>query len=135
MTATFNPLLATALDRIRRAVGDTDVEPDTNALRTDEEIVAVVDRTADERLAIIEIASGLAVQYAQLPDSISDEGTTISWRERVKTWLAIADTLRKTLAAEAAADALAAGAAGYERLERFESDEAEYDYHRVEATW
>lgn len=84
----FDPQLATAKDRLRRALGDTDA---TSPLREDAEYLATITNASDdESLALAVLARGLAAEYAQLPDSISSDGTSISWRERVKTWLTIA---------------------------------------------
>jgi len=90
MSFAFDPTLATAADRLRRGLGDT-VAP---GLRSDEEYEATLIRYPDEALALAVMAEGLAVEYAQRPDSISDDGTTITWRERVKTWLALAKSAR-----------------------------------------
>lgn len=90
MTFSFDPTLATAADRLRRGLGDT-VAP---GLRSNEEYAATLVRYPDEALALAVMAEGLAVEYAQQPDSISDEGTTITWRERVRTWLALAKSAR-----------------------------------------
>lgn len=98
MAFTFDPTLPTAVDRLRRALGDTTAP----GLRTNEEVAATLARYPDEALALAVLAEGLAVEFAQKPDSISDEGTTVTWRDRVKTWLAIASGAR-TLAALASA--------------------------------
>jgi hypothetical protein len=44
----------------------------------------------DEAAAIREIARGLAARYASEPDSISDNGTALTWRERIAHWNRIA---------------------------------------------
>lgn len=97
MAATFDETLPTAKDRLRRAVGDTAV-PD-GALRQDEEIFSVLALYPDEAVAQAAIAEGLAVEFAQKPDSFSESGgVSVRWGERVKTWLALAATLRKQAA-------------------------------------
>lgn len=103
MTATYDDTLPTAKDRIRAAVGDTDM---TAALRTDEHIASVLAlNVGDETAATADVAAGLAVEYAQRPDRISDDGTSISWGERVKTWLTLAETSRAAAVATTAASA------------------------------
>jgi hypothetical protein len=127
MTASFNNTLPTATDRIRRAVGDVNT---LNALRQDEEIAAVlVLNSDDENAATADIAASLAVEYAQKPDSISDDGTAIRWGERVKTWLTIAKEFR------AASVVVVEGSGGVwtEQLVREGvTDETEYDPNRIE---
>ena len=108
MSFTFDATLVTATDRLRRGLGDA-VAP---GLRSNEEYAATLVRYSDEAMALAVIAEGLAVEYAQQPDSISDEGTTITWRDRVKTWLALAGSARAlvastTTAASSAATSLA----------------------------
>jgi hypothetical protein len=95
MTATFDLALPTAKDRLRRALGDADT---TAALRQDEEYAAVLTQFAgNETAALVEMASGLATEYAQKPDSVSDEDGAITWKDRVPTWLKIAATGRADL--------------------------------------
>jgi hypothetical protein len=128
VAATFDLTLPTALDRIRRSVGDTNTAA---ALRQDEEILAVLTLTGDENLATAQVAAGLAVEYAQRPDSISDDGTSISWRERVKTWLTISES-----ASALAVVAMPRTGVWTEKLGRFpDTATAEYDPDRVEPTW
>lgn len=121
MTATFDQTLPTAMDRLRRALGDANV---ANALRQDEEYAAVLARLEDnETAALVEMASGLASEYAQKPDSISDEDGAITWRERVKTWLALATAGRAELSAAATAASNAASSIAVRRA---------HDYRRSE---
>lgn len=102
MTASFSPTLDTAKDRMRDALGDRDV-PD-GALRQDEEYVARLSLAGSEALATAQMAIGLASEFAQKPDSYSESGgISVRWSERIKTWLALADTLQKALATTAGA--------------------------------
>lgn len=91
----FDPGLGTARDRARFAVGDTDntapLEPDT----TYDAAIALY----GEEVGTATIAEGLAARYGQEPDSFSSDGTSISWRSRVTTWLALAKRLREQAAA------------------------------------
>lgn len=110
MTFSYDPTLTTALDRVRHAIGDTDANA---PLRQDDTIAAVLDgvggsetatvATTAETLAIIDLASALAVEFARKPDSFSKSGgISVSWRERVKAWQTLASTLRASLATTAA---------------------------------
>lgn len=95
MTASYDNSLATVLDRIRFTLGDTDVDPETNALKPDEEYLAVIAATASEEEAIALMAEALATQIMQDPDSYSESGgISVSWTQRIKTWLALADQYR-----------------------------------------
>lgn len=131
MTATFDPTLLTPLDRVRRAVGDTNVDA---PLRSNEEILSVLARlSGDEPGAIAEISAGLAVEYAQRPDSINDDGTAIRWGERVKTWLSTAEFNRGL----AVTIATGSGEAESIQLIRrgYDPSHAEYDPNRVDPSW
>jgi hypothetical protein len=90
MSWSYDPLLATAKDRVRHSIGDTDA---TNPLRQDETIAAAISSDG-EAMATAILAEGLAAQYAQEPDSFGSVGLSVSWRERVKTWLALAERSR-----------------------------------------
>lgn len=100
MTASFDIALASAKDRIRFAVADTDV-PD-GALRQDEQYVAVLSLAGSEDLATAQMAESLAAEFAQKPDSYSESGgISVRWSERVKTWLSLASGIRTSLTAAA----------------------------------
>lgn len=88
MTASYTPF-ASPKDRIRHNVGDTDMD---NPLRQDEDYEAALAYVEGNELRATSImAGGLAVEYGQEPVRISDDGTTIDWGDRVKTWLSISD--------------------------------------------
>lgn len=119
MSWSYDPLLPSAMDRIRLAVGDADA---MNQLRADETINALM-TAHGEAEATARLAEGLATQYAQQPDSIGDDGSTISWRDRVKTWLELAKRMR----AEAVAITAGIGSVAYSiGTTRGEVVEAEY---------
>lgn len=90
MAFTYSPQLLTARDRVRHAVGDTDPAA---PLREDATIDAFL-VIAGEDGAVAALAEGLAAEFARKPDSIGSDGSSISWRERVKTWLAVAQQAR-----------------------------------------
>lgn len=91
MAATFDNALPTAKDRMRRAVGDIDV--DAVPLEQDETYLAALAQFGED-LGTAVIAEGLAARYAQRPTSISDDSGSISWGDRVKTWIAVANRYR-----------------------------------------
>lgn len=94
MSASYDNTLPTAIDRMRHSLGDTDM---TAPLRQDETYEALL-ATYSETEATAVMAEALAAEYAQQPVRITDEGTTVDWSDRVKTWLALAARLRAALA-------------------------------------
>jgi hypothetical protein len=99
MTATYDQTLPAALDRVRFTVGDTIVGLDTQgneqAIKPDEEYLAILDAAASESEAIALVAEALATQMMQDPDSYSESGgISVSWSSRIKTWLALAESYR-----------------------------------------
>jgi hypothetical protein len=94
MASTYSNNLPTAKDRMRHLLGDTDME---NALRQDEEYLALLAGYPTETEATAVMAESLAAQFGQEPDSVSTDGTTVSWHDRVKTWLELATRLRTAL--------------------------------------
>ena len=109
LTYTFDPLLGTPTDRVRAAIGDRG--PD-DWQRSDEEIVATVDlEGGDEILATAVLCEELAAEYAKRIDSYSESGgISVRWGERIRTWLALAENLRKAYETAAAAQGGVAGA-------------------------
>lgn len=88
----FDPSLPTARDRVRLLVGDVDA---LNPLLADETYNVLL-LSQGEAGAVIWAAQALAAQYAQEPGSVGlPDGTTVSWRDRVTTWLLIAENTRK----------------------------------------
>ena len=123
MAFSYDISLFTALDRVRHALGDVDA---TAPLRDDETIEAVLLLTGTtptatvvtdaETLAVIDLASALAVEYARKPDSFSKAGgISVSWRERVKAWQTLASSLRASLASAATVMGTAAASIGVYR--------------------
>jgi hypothetical protein len=105
MTATYTGDPSFPLDRMRMTVGDTtvgvDEEGNEQALRSDEVYLRLLAELVDWRLAAAEVAEQLAAEYAQQPTSFTRQGTmSVSWAERVRTWLATASRLRSAVAAE-----------------------------------
>lgn len=94
MVATFDLNLPTARDRMRFALGDTNVAA---ALEQDETYAATL-TLHGEPLGTAVMAEALAARFAQEPDSVGIDGAlSVSWRDRVKTWLALAQRIRTEL--------------------------------------
>jgi uncharacterized iron-regulated membrane protein len=90
MSATFHPELDRALDRVRLLVGDTDSE---HPLLDDETYQGVIERYGETEAAAY-LATSLASTYGQLPVRVDEQGVTLDYSERVRTWQALAATLR-----------------------------------------
>jgi hypothetical protein len=94
VAATYNPAHPTARDRVRANLGDTDVEPDENALHTDAHMDAVL-AAYGEALGQSALAHELWARHAQDPSSVGLTGLSVSfanllevWAELAKPWLA-----------------------------------------------
>lgn len=120
MTFSFDPALPSAKDRIRLILGDFTAP----GLRQDETLNAAI-TAHGEAEATARLAEGLAAEFAQRPDSIGGDGQSISWRDRVKTWLEVASRMRAT--GVAAATALSVSVAATR------GDEAFAEYRRPES--
>lgn len=105
MAFSYDNTLFTALDRVRHALGDTDIDAPLRDDDTIEAVLILAGTTPDatvvteaETVAIVDLASALAVEYARKPDSYSKSGgISVTWRERVKAWQTLASTLRAGL--------------------------------------
>ena len=62
MSATYNPNLLTAVDRMRLALGDTNVDPETNALLPDETYVAKLEDVGETE-ATATLAESLGTKF------------------------------------------------------------------------
>lgn len=97
---------ATAKDRARTALADTDVSGGADtALRSDEAITVAIAANG-EPLGIALLAEGLINEFEQQPETISTGGQTFSWKKRGEGWRDLMVRLR----AEAAAASGAGGA-------------------------
>ncbi len=86
MTATYTSTsIATVFkDRCRFILGDTDT---ANPLLTDEEIAAALTyKSSVETDALVFLAKGLLARYSRSPVKITQDGQTLDFSERVKTW-------------------------------------------------
>lgn len=100
----YNPELATSLDRVRFALGDTAAPgliPDetiasliashtTTTTTTAADGAETTTSTIDEEAVIRDAARGLAAQYANKPSEISTANGRIAWAERISQWNKIA---------------------------------------------
>lgn len=112
----------TALDRARFALGDTNgravrrADGSMGPLLEDEAITTML-VLYPEGEAVAKLAEGLASRYAQMPDHVTlDDGTSVSWRERVSNWTKLAATSRsesRALAAQATMGVARVRRAGY----------------------
>lgn len=115
----YDPALSRSLDRLRLAVGDTDVD---NELLFDETYTAMLAYLGDdEDKTVIAIADALIVKFAQEPDRIrlaGDDGE-VEWRNRLNGW--------KDLIARKKEDvASATGGFQIKRPSRFDEEACEY---------
>jgi len=83
--ATYDPTLASARDRLRFALGDTDAAAPLEADTTYDAAIS----WHGEAGALRAMAEGLASRFAQKPDRISDGDFSVSWGERVRAWRAL----------------------------------------------
>jgi hypothetical protein len=93
MTATFNPALPTALDRVRFVVGDTVV---ATAEVQDETYTALLTANAqDENKAALAVADYLILFYGRQPDAVEVTGAVkVDFRSRLAALEQIAERLR-----------------------------------------
>ena len=114
MSATFDPALTTARDRMRFDLGDTNVSA-TKAAGADPLQIPVDDavydgvlarRGGDERLSTIDMADALVNRYAQEPSKADlPSGEAAEWANRLGGWRALSSRLRGEIEASAATTA------------------------------
>ncbi len=119
MAWSYSNTLTTPKDRVRYLLGDTDT---TAQLEQDETVDAAI-TLYGEALGTATLAEGLASRFARAPDTFGDGGLSVSWRERVQTWLKLAATIRSREASLAAA---VIGGSGYLLGSRGERVVSEY---------
>lgn len=97
MAATFDWGLGRALDRVRFALGDTEV---AEALLPDESYEATLATyDDDERRATLVLAEALIARYAREPEKVvvEDSRVEVAWGERLTAWVALVARLRVEL--------------------------------------
>ncbi len=105
MSASYDENIPTERDRARYLLGDIAVDPEEDALRTDEHYESVLAGEPTFEAAVIFIANGLIAEFGQEPDTIRlVSGLSISFKERIDAW----DRLVKQLQAQQTAAAAAA---------------------------
>lgn len=83
----YDPNLADPISRVRYAVGDSAATP----LFPDATYTALlVSADGHEPTAIRAAAAGLAAFYATQPSTLTSDGSTLTWGERISQWNDIA---------------------------------------------
>jgi len=89
----FDDSLPDDLNRARYLLGDTTNDPATELL-TDDAVDAALTLFGYSG-GVAFMAEGLAARFAQDPTSVSlPSGLAVSWSERVKYWLGLAERMR-----------------------------------------
>ncbi|HEX8220364.1 MAG TPA: hypothetical protein VF914_14305 [Chloroflexia bacterium] len=102
MTAIYNQALPTARDRIRLALSDTTVEPESSAFLPDETYDALITMHG-ETMATVVAAESLANKFGQNPTQVVlAGGKAFTWGDRIKPLLELAARLRTALNATTA---------------------------------
>lgn len=100
-TASYDPSLAAARDRLRFTLGDTDVAAFRAPDATYDAVLASVGN--DERSATIALAEAFAAAADQEPDEVDvQDGATTRWKDKARAWRALAQRLRDEIAREQA---------------------------------
>ncbi len=122
----FDPTLASPLDRIRLDLGDTETGAE---LIADETITAMLAYQGDdERKATVALASALIVRFAQQPGAVTlgDGEGRVEWGARLEGWEALIKRLTAELAASDASAARAAGGFKVVRPGRYGEESSGY---------
>jgi hypothetical protein len=103
-TFTYSASRGSDLDRARELLGGTKVADATaddpgEALRSDEDILAVLAREGFAN-GVAWLASGLYAEWAQQPSRITASGKTIDYSNLLKAWEKLSEPLRRQLATE-----------------------------------
>jgi hypothetical protein len=103
MSATYDEESGADLDWIRSQLGDTEVDPEENALLTDERIAFVLAQHPDNRaLTLSQLAHELVAQFGQQPDSVRlPSGLNVSFKTLLDRWKALSQPYVDWLAAQA----------------------------------
>lgn len=107
MSASYNEEQPTALDKARGLLGDTTVEPETQALHSDEHIEAILARDGFD-LGVAFLADELVTRIGREPVRISDDGSSLDFSARIPAWSALATRMRAAAAQATAASAASA---------------------------
>lgn len=89
----YDDSLSTNTDKARALLGDTSNDPATELVTDDHIDAALLLYSFNGGVAFL--ASELASRFAQKPGSVGlPGGLSVSWADRVKTWLALAAQMR-----------------------------------------
>lgn len=116
MTWSYDTTLAAAKDRVRLYVGDTDT---TDQQFSDEEIVAVVARSASERAAAAELASSLSLRYARKAN-VTSGPLSVQWSSVSAAYAARAADLMSSSGGNV--PGIAVGGSTYSQRDRLSED-------------
>lgn len=87
----YDDTLPTDMDKARALLGDID---EADELRTDDHYEALLTRY-DLNSTVAFVAQSLATEYARKPGSVTlPNGLSVSWRDRVAAWQALATQMR-----------------------------------------
>lgn len=107
MSASFNPALATRLDRARLLLGDTGTIKDSGGdplwLLDNATIDALIQAEGFAE-GVAQAAEALITRFAQEPDELTEEGDrglSLKWTERVSAWRELAARMRSGLGGSA----------------------------------
>lgn len=128
---TYDESLSLPRDRVRLRIGDTNA---ASPLRQDETIAALIGAVGE--LGAIEVlATSLAAEYARRPDSLGDNGQSISWSKRVTTWLEVAARARREMTALEGGDGMSSTLSSMRPVRSDVVMIAEYVRERGDFSW
>ncbi len=114
MSATYDPEERTPLNKARELLGDTAVDPEANALHSDEHIELVLVEAGSFEAGVQYLANELITRFAQEPDSVRlPSGMTVSFKERINAWKNLVQTLQAKIDAAARAAQVQIAATSY----------------------
>jgi hypothetical protein len=96
-TYTYSAIRGSDLDKARELLGGCDVSSPEAALRSDEDIDAILAREGLHR-GVAWLAAALYAEFAQQPVRITASGKTIDMSNWLKAWDELAKPLRDLLA-------------------------------------
>jgi hypothetical protein len=99
-TYSYSAARGSDLDKARELLGGCDISSPEAALRSDEDIQAILDREKLNR-GVAWLAAALYAEYAQQPVRVSlVSGLTVDYSDRIDAWDKLAAPLRALLAAQ-----------------------------------
>lgn len=89
MAATYDDTLPTDKDKARSLLGDTDVDPASEALHSDEHITAVLAWQGSLAAGVVYLAKELIARFATEPVKVTADGVTVDYTARLGVWRTI----------------------------------------------